>query len=104
MDKKSLNVFYFIKIRKMKKLILGGISYISLRNMYYYPYLENRLGDKRILYSSYLGNTLLMCITLPFSLPMSIVSDIGFIERKMRNIPMTEYDRPFMLEYYQLRG
>jgi len=95
---------YIKNIRKMKKLILGGISYISLRNIYYYPYLENGLGDKRILYSSYLGNTLFMCITLPFSLPMSIVSDIGFIERKMRKIPITEYDRPFMFGYYQLRG
>jgi hypothetical protein len=88
----------------MKKLILGGMSYIVIRNLYYLPYLENRVGDKRILYSSYLGNTVMMLVSLPFTFPMSVISDIELIEHKIRNIPIDEYYRPFMFGYYQLRG
>lgn len=87
----------------MNKLILGGISYIGIRNIYYYSYLEEPIRDKTILYSSYIGNTIFMMATLPFTLPMSILSDIGFMERKIRKLPMTIYDRPFMLACYNLK-
>lgn len=87
----------------MNKLILGGISYIGIRNIYYYPYLEEPIRNKTILYSSYIGNTVCMMAMLPFTLPMSILSDIEFMERKIRKIPMDKYDRPFMLGFYNLK-
>lgn len=86
----------------MNKLILLGISYIGIRNMYYFPYLEGPFRDKTILYSSYIGNTICMMSTFPFTVPMAILSDIEFIEKRWRKVPIDKYDRPFMYGSYYL--
>lgn len=86
--------------RMMQRVVIAGlfsVGYMPIRNILYYPYLENDSAceQKEILYSSYALTTLGMIGTFPLSLPMALVSDIGFVEHKLRKIPFSKYDRPF---------
>jgi hypothetical protein len=86
--------------RIFRFIALSGLcsaAYIPVRNILYYPYLENDrpYEQKQILYSDYAFTTLSMICTFPFSLPMTLISDIQFVEHKLRKIPFSKYERPF---------
>ncbi len=84
------------QIPRSFKLVAGSVTYLTLRGIYYYPFLESRDNSKSpILYTTYIFQTLIGIGMWPIATPYSIFTDIQFFEKRLRNIPLDRYDYPF---------
>ena len=70
-------------------------AYMIARGIYYYPLMEGEREQKKILYSSHILQTLMGIGMTPISIPLCLLFDISFIEKRIRHIPLSRYDSPF---------
>jgi hypothetical protein len=87
-----------------KYFTITSISYLTTRRIFYYPLLESK-DNKPILYSEYIVDTLMPFPMFILSFPIALYSDIIFVEKYLRKIPIEQRDIlfPFTFGNYTLK-